>query len=89
VGLLSLGSTVVVMKKFDAGDAVKAIHRFKVTHFPVVPPIMAALMHATKPAAMPLESLVQVSTGAAPSSGGLIDDFVKAFPHVDFIQVPA
>ncbi|CAD6212216.1 unnamed protein product [Miscanthus lutarioriparius] len=86
VGLLSLGSTVVVMKKFDAGDAVKAIHRFKVTHFPVVPPIMAALMHATKPAAMPLESLVQVSTGAAPSSGGLIDDFVKAFPHVDFIQ---
>ncbi|KAG0550059.1 hypothetical protein BDA96_01G306900 [Sorghum bicolor] len=86
VGLLSLGSTVVVMKRFDAGDAVKAIHRFKVTHFPVVPPIMAALVHATKPAAMPLESLVQVSTGAAPSSGRLIDDFVKAFPHVDFIQ---
>lgn len=89
VGLLSLGSTVVVMKRFDAGDAVKAIHRFKVTHFPVVPPIMAALVHAVKPAAMPLESLVQVSTGAAPSSGRLIDDFVKAFPHVDLIQVPA
>lgn len=90
VGLLSLGSTVVVMKRFDAGDAVKAIHRFKVTHFPVVPPIMAALVHAAaaKPAAMPLESLVQVSTGAAPSSGRLIDDFVKAFPHVDLIQVP-
>jgi 4-coumarate--CoA ligase len=89
VGLLSLGSTVVVMKRFDAGEAVKTIRRFKVTHFPVVPPIMAALVHTTKPAAMPLECLVQVSTGAAPSSRRLIDDFVKAFPHVDLIQVPA
>lgn len=86
VGLLSLGSTVVVMKRFDAGEAVKTIRRFKVTHFPVVPPIMAALVHTTKPAAMPLECLVQVSTGAAPSSRRLIDDFVKAFPHVDLIQ---
>jgi 4-coumarate--CoA ligase len=89
VGLLSLGSMVVVMKRFNAGEAVKAIRRFKVTHFPIVPPIMAALVHTTKPAAMPLECLVQVSTGAAPSSRRLIDDFVKAFPHVDLIQVPA
>ncbi|XP_062201284.1 4-coumarate--CoA ligase-like 3 isoform X2 [Phragmites australis] len=85
VGLLSLGSTVVVMKRFDAGEAVKAIERFKVTHFPLVPPIMAALVGAAKaPAA--LDSLVQVSSGAAPSSGRLINDFLKAFPHVDFIQ---
>lgn len=74
------------MKRFDAGEAVKTIRRFKVTHFPVVPPIMAALVHTTKPAAMPLECLVQVSTGAAPSSRRLIDDFVKAFPHIDLIQ---
>ena len=87
VGLLSLGTTVVVMKRFDVGDAVKAIDRFRVTHFPLVPPIMAALVHAVEPPA--LGSLVQVSCGAAPTSGRLINDFVKAFPHVDFIQVPA
>uniref|UniRef100_A0A0A9BRP6 4-coumarate--CoA ligase n=1 Tax=Arundo donax TaxID=35708 RepID=A0A0A9BRP6_ARUDO len=82
VGLLSLGSTVVVMKRFNVADAVKAIDKFKVTHFPVVPPIMAALLEA----APPLDSLVQVSSGAAPPSGKLIHDFVMAFPHVDFIQ---
>ncbi|CAL4915797.1 unnamed protein product [Urochloa decumbens] len=84
VGLLSLGTTVVVMKRFDVGDAVKAIDRFRVTHFPLVPPIMAALVHATEPPA--LGSLMQVSTGAAPANGRLINDFVKTFPHVDLIQ---
>ncbi|KAJ1296080.1 hypothetical protein BS78_01G271500 [Paspalum vaginatum] len=56
VGLLSLGSTVVVMKRFDLDEAIKAIDRFK------------------------------VSTGAAPTSGRLINDFIKAFPRVDLIQ---
>ncbi|XP_062204922.1 4-coumarate--CoA ligase-like 3 [Phragmites australis] len=86
VGLLSLGSTVVVMKRFDAGEAVTAIDKYKVTHFPLVPPIMAALVATAKAPALALDSLVQVSTGAAPSSGRLINDFLKAFPHVDFIQ---
>ncbi|TVU31503.1 hypothetical protein EJB05_23190, partial [Eragrostis curvula] len=87
VGLLSLGSTVVVMKRFDAAEAVKAIDRYKVTHFPLVPPIMAALAAAAaKTATLPLKSLVQVSSGAAPLRGKLIGDFVQAFPHVDLIQ---
>lgn len=87
VGLLSLGSTVVVMRRFDATDAINAIGRYRVTHFPVVPPIMAALVAVARTAAMPLDSLVQVSSGAAPASGKLIQGFVKAFPQVDFIQV--
>ncbi|KAF0930841.1 hypothetical protein E2562_035417 [Oryza meyeriana var. granulata] len=82
VGLLSLGSTVVVMKRFDVGGAVRAIDRYKVTHLPLVPPIMAALVRARAP----LESLVQVSSGAAPLNANLIHDFRKAFPHIDFIQ---
>ncbi|KQJ97991.1 4-coumarate--CoA ligase-like 3 isoform X1 [Brachypodium distachyon] len=89
VGLLSLGSTVVVMNRFDVGEAVSAIHRYKVTHLPLVPPIMTALLRAKATAgagALPLGSLVQVSSGAAPLSGRLIQDFIKAFPHVDFIQ---
>uniref|UniRef100_A0ACD5THL7 Uncharacterized protein n=1 Tax=Avena sativa TaxID=4498 RepID=A0ACD5THL7_AVESA len=86
VGLLSLGSTVVVMSRFDVGEAVKAIRRYKVTHLPLVPPIMAALLRANSAAALSLDSLVQVSSGAAPLSGRLIQDFLQAFPHVDFIQ---
>ncbi|KAG8092687.1 hypothetical protein GUJ93_ZPchr0012g18805 [Zizania palustris] len=82
VGLLSLGSTVVVMKRFDVGDAVRAIDKYKVTHLPVVPPIMSALVKAKAP----LHSLVQVSSGAAPLSVKLIHDFLHIFPHVDVIQ---
>jgi 4-coumarate--CoA ligase len=87
MGLLSLGSAVVVMKRFDAAEVIKAINRYKVTHLPLVPPIMVALVAAAKTVALPLDSLVQVSSGAAPLSGKLIQDFVKTFPHVDFIQV--
>ncbi|KAG8086768.1 hypothetical protein GUJ93_ZPchr0010g9636 [Zizania palustris] len=59
VGLLSLGTTVVVMKRFDVGEAVRAIERYKVTHLPLVPPVMAALVRATAAGAPPLASLVQ------------------------------
>uniref|UniRef100_A0A0E0MB80 4-coumarate--CoA ligase n=1 Tax=Oryza punctata TaxID=4537 RepID=A0A0E0MB80_ORYPU len=82
VGLLSLGCTVVVMRRFHVGDAVRAIRRYKVTHLPLVPPIMSALLRAKAP----LESLLQVSSGAAPLNSNLIHDFLHAFPHVDFIQ---
>ncbi|PRQ19050.1 putative AMP-dependent synthetase/ligase, AMP-binding enzyme domain-containing protein [Rosa chinensis] len=87
VGLLSLGSSIVIMKKFDINEVVKAIDRYKVTHFPVVPPILTALTKIVEDVgAHSLQSLKQVSCGAAPLSMKLIEDFVQALPHVDFIQ---
>ena len=83
VGLLSLGSTVVVMRRFDVGDAVRAIDRYKVTHLPLVPPVMAALVRAKAAGALLLESLVQVSSGAAPLSGRLVQDY-QGFPTCRF-----
>lgn len=88
MGLLSLGSTVVVMKKFGVIEVVKAIDRFNVTHLPVVPPIVTALTKSAKDFdEKSFKSLKQVSCGAAPLSGKIIEDFVQALPHVDFIQV--
>jgi 4-coumarate--CoA ligase len=88
LGLFSLGSSIVVMRKYDLNEVMKAIDRYKVTHFPVVPPIMAALTRITKDVGgSSLKSLKQVSCGAAPLSRKIIDDFVQALPHVDFIQV--
>uniref|UniRef100_A0A0E0F117 4-coumarate--CoA ligase n=1 Tax=Oryza meridionalis TaxID=40149 RepID=A0A0E0F117_9ORYZ len=84
VGLLSLGCTVVVMRRFNVDDAVRAIRRYKVTHLPLVPPIMSALLRANPP--LELDSLLQVSSGAAPLNHTLIHHFLHAFPHVDFIQ---
>ncbi|OMO87814.1 AMP-dependent synthetase/ligase [Corchorus capsularis] len=87
VGLLSLGSTVVVMRKFNAGELVKVIDKYGITHFPVVPPILTALTMSAKGVYENyFKSLKQVSCGAAPTSRKSIEDFVQAFPHVDFIQ---
>lgn len=88
VGLLSLGSTVVVMRKFDIDEVVRVIDEYKVTHFPVVPPMLTALIKRAKGVnGGEFQSLVQVSSGAAPLSTGVINEFIRAFPNVDFIQV--
>lgn len=87
IGLLSLGTMVVVMKRFEAKEAVRAIERYRVTHLPTVPPIVAALLRAKRDLGCDLGSLKQVACGAAPLSQKLIDEFSRVFPHVDFIQV--
>ncbi|KAI4367948.1 hypothetical protein MLD38_016568 [Melastoma candidum] len=87
-GLLSMGTTVVVMQRFEPNRAIKAIDRYKVTHFPVVPPILLALTRAKAKGSQgsSLKSLKQVSSGAAPINNSCVKEFVKNFPHVDFIQ---
>ncbi|CAH8345892.1 unnamed protein product [Eruca vesicaria subsp. sativa] len=87
MGLLSLGSTVVVMRRFDVSDAVDVIERFGITHFPVVPPMLMALTKKAKGVCGDVfRSLKQVSSGAAPLSGKFIEDFLETLPHVDLIQ---
>ncbi|KAK1417768.1 hypothetical protein QVD17_26902 [Tagetes erecta] len=87
LGILSLGTKIVVMKKFSDGDMVRAIDRYKVTHFPGVPPLLTALIKAGKGGdAKRLKSLKQVSCGAAPLSTRIIEEFMCCFPQVDFIQ---
>lgn len=87
MGLLSLGTTIVVMRRFDSEEMVKAIDKYGVTHFPMVPPIIMALTKRAKEATgNSLSSLKQVSCGAAPVTTECIQDFIQTFPHVDFIQ---
>ncbi|KAK2373708.1 4-coumarate--CoA ligase [Trifolium repens] len=87
LGLLSLGSTIVVMRKFDIDEAITAIGKYNVTHFNVVPPIVSALTTKAKGVkGNKLQSLKQVISTAAPLSLGTINDFVQAFPNVDIIQ---
>ena len=90
MGLISLGSDIVVMRKFDADEMVKAIDRYRVTHFPVVPPILTALIKSALAAGTGcFESLKQVCCGAAPLTQKNIQEFAQTLPHVDFIQVLA
>lgn len=93
IGMLSLGSTVVVMRKYDVKEVVKAIEKYKVTHLPLVPPILAALTKVAKDdiegnGGKTFQSLKQISWGAAPSSRKMIEDLVQTLPHIDLIQVP-
>ncbi|KAL0331033.1 UNVERIFIED_CONTAM: 4-coumarate--CoA ligase-like 6 [Sesamum angustifolium] len=88
MGLLSLGITVVAMKKFDADEMVRAIDRYGVTHLHAVPPLLTALTRKARRAdGNRFRSLKQVSCGAAPLSEKSIHEFMEALPHVDFIQV--
>lgn len=88
MGLLSLGSTVIVMRKFDIDEVITVIDKYRVTHFPVVPPMLSALTAKAKSIdGSKLQSLIQVSSGAAPLCTGVINDFVQTFPNVDLIQV--
>lgn len=88
LGLLSLGSSIIVMKRFDVDEVVNTIDRFGVTHFPVVPPILKSLTKRAKSnARIRLRSLKQVSCGAASLDKRSIEDFLETLPHVDFIQV--
>ncbi|KAI3833040.1 hypothetical protein MKX03_021318 [Papaver bracteatum] len=86
MGLFSLGCSIVVMRKFDVNEMVRAIDFYRVTHLPVVPPILMALTRIKALVGCDLGSLKQVSCGAAPLSRKTIGDFLQSFPHVDFFQ---
>ncbi|XP_042490736.1 4-coumarate--CoA ligase-like 6 [Macadamia integrifolia] len=84
-GLLSLGTKVVVMRKFSEDEMVRAIDKYRVTHIPAVPPIVMSLLRIKK-SGHKFPSLKQVSSGAAPASKPLLEEFLRNFPSVDFIQ---
>lgn len=86
-GLLSLGSTIVVMREFNVDEMVRAIDRYRVTHFPLVPHILMVLTRAKSVGSYDFGSLKQVISGAAPLSKNTIREFLENFPSVDFIQV--
>ncbi|KAJ7943911.1 4-coumarate--CoA ligase-like [Quillaja saponaria] len=86
-GLLTLGTTIVVMRKYDVDEVVKVIDKYKVTHFPVVPPILTAIINRAKGVhESSLQSLKQVCSAAAILTRKTIEEFVQSLPHVDLIQ---
>ncbi|KAL2901212.1 4-coumarate--CoA ligase-like 6 [Bienertia sinuspersici] len=90
-GLVSLNTSVVVMRNYEINEVVKAIAKYKVSHFPVVPPMLAALTAKVRSLggvdSSGLTGLKQVSSGAASLTTQHIQDFLHVLPTVDFIQV--
>ncbi|KAK8516446.1 hypothetical protein V6N12_038688 [Hibiscus sabdariffa] len=75
-------SHIVIMRRFDANEVVKVIENYRVTHFPVVPPILTTLTTRVMGVCENgLKSLKHVSSGAAPLNRKTTEDFVQALPH--------
>lgn len=87
-GLLATGATVVVVSKFEMGDLMSAIATYKATYFPLVPPILIAMIqHAgTIKKNHNLSSLKKVLSGGAPLSKEIIQGFTKEYPTVEILQ---
>ncbi|GAB4832992.1 4-coumarate--CoA ligase-like 5 [Ancistrocladus abbreviatus] len=87
-GLLASGATVVVLPKFEMGDLLSAISKYKVTNFPLVPPILVALVNnaETIKRRYDLGSLKYVLSGGAPLSKEVTEGFVEKFPGVAILQ---
>jgi OPC-8:0 CoA ligase-1 len=88
LGVLALGSTTVVLSKFEIHDMLLSIEKFKASYLPLVPPILVAMLNnadAIK-SKYDLSSLQAVLCGGAPLSKEVTEGFVEKYPNVTIFQ---
>ncbi|KAL6183693.1 hypothetical protein ACLB2K_045104 [Fragaria x ananassa] len=83
LGMFCSGSTTVLMQKFEFKAMLDAIQTHKVSNIPAVPPVILALVKYAKQARCDLSSLRRISSGAAPLSKEVVDEFRQKFPWVE------
>ncbi|KAF9683211.1 hypothetical protein SADUNF_Sadunf05G0189100 [Salix dunnii] len=90
-GILAAGSTVIVLSKFEMGDMLSTIEKYRATYLPLVPPILVALINGADqlPAWYDLSSLKFVISGGAPLSKEVIEGFSEKYPGVTILQAYA
>lgn len=76
-----LGTTVVLMHKWDPHKAIDLINREKVTRFLGVPTQSADLMEAASETGASLSSLVYLGAGGAKRPPAQVDPLAEAFPR--------
>lgn len=86
--ILATGATVVVLSKFEMGDLMTAIETHKATYFPLVPPILIAMIQHAGAIKKKhnLSSLRKVLSGGAPLTKEIIQGFAKEYPAVEILQ---
>ncbi|KAJ4834320.1 hypothetical protein Tsubulata_014220 [Turnera subulata] len=87
-GILAAGSTIIVLSKFEMGEMLSAIQRYRATYLPLVPPILVAMINGADQirAKYDLSSLQSVLSGGAPLSKEVIDGFLEKYPNVRILQ---
>ncbi|KAL1820734.1 hypothetical protein ACET3Z_015603 [Daucus carota] len=86
--LLACGTTAVVLPKFDMHEMLKAVEKYKVTHLPLVPPIVVSIINSADEIKRKydLSSLTAVLSGGAPLSREVVEGFVEKFPAMKILQ---
>ncbi|KAG2319654.1 hypothetical protein Bca52824_012867 [Brassica carinata] len=88
IATVALGSTVVILRKFDLHGMTAAIEKYRATTLVLVPPILVAMINGSDvvKAKYDLSSVRTVRCGGAPLSKEVTEEFLKAYPTVDVFQ---
>lgn len=83
-GLLALGSTIVILSKFEMHDMLSSIEKFGVGFLPLVPPILVVMLNNADAIKRKYDvsSLHTVLCGGAPLSNEVTEGFIDKYPKV-------
>ncbi|GLJ40643.1 hypothetical protein SUGI_0839070 [Cryptomeria japonica] len=87
LGQIQRGNAVVSMGKFDFVRMLEVIQEYKVTHLPIVPPIVMALAKSKEILAQyDLSSLKEIISAAAPIGRDIIEETAAHIPTAEILQ---
>ncbi len=83
---IAIGRKMVIMHKWDAGEALRLIEAEKATYFVGVPTMSLELMQHPDRAKYDLSSLVDIASGGAPRPPEHVDRLAETFPGKHPVQ---
>ncbi|XP_054822036.1 4-coumarate--CoA ligase-like 9 [Prosopis cineraria] len=86
ISSVAAGDTVVLMRRFDFGEMLKAVERYKITTMPVSPPLVVALTKSEFASKYDLSSLRFLGCGGAPLGKEVAENFKVKFPNVEISE---
>ncbi|KAJ4959889.1 hypothetical protein NE237_019799 [Protea cynaroides] len=86
VKAVAFAETVVLMKRFDFEEMLRAIEKYKVSYMTVSPPLVVAMASSELVEKYDLSSLERLGCGGAPLGKEVTERFATRFPHLEIIQ---
>ncbi|VVA91987.1 unnamed protein product [Arabis nemorensis] len=85
---VALGSTVVILPRFELHEMLEAVDKYRATSLVLVPPVLVAMINRADliKAKHGLSSLKTVRTGGAPLNKEVTKSFILKYPTVDILQ---
>uniref|UniRef100_A0A1J3CCC4 4-coumarate--CoA ligase-like 4 n=1 Tax=Noccaea caerulescens TaxID=107243 RepID=A0A1J3CCC4_NOCCA len=88
---VALGSTVVILRRFELNEMMEAVEKYRATALALAPPVLVAMINGADliKAKYDLSSLKMVRCGGAPLSKEATEGFLEKYPTVDILQAYA